>query len=120
MQTINSLFIVSICREAATLISGLLHKAYSRLLSELKRQTQMPRSLLPTVSHLSGEEEEPWEQPTIFSESVWLRHSVCGAQLQKTPSLGTQTTTREASHSPCAHTWWKRGDMQDASHAHAM
>lgn len=26
----------------------------------------MPRSLLPTVSHLSGEEEEPWEQPTIF------------------------------------------------------
>lgn len=61
LQTINSLFIVSICREAATLISGLLHKAYSRLLSELKRQTQMPRSLLPTVSHLSGEAEKPSE-----------------------------------------------------------
>lgn len=27
----------------------------------------MPRSLLPTVSHLSGEEEEPREQPTMFS-----------------------------------------------------
>lgn len=59
LHTINSLFIVSICREVATLISGLLHKAYSRLLSELKRQMQMPRSLLPTGSHLS-EEEELW------------------------------------------------------------
>lgn len=27
----------------------------------------MPRSLLPTVSHLSGEEEEPGERPTMFS-----------------------------------------------------
>lgn len=27
----------------------------------------MPRSLLPTVSHLSGEEEEPWEQSTMLS-----------------------------------------------------
>lgn len=35
-------------------LAGLLHKAYPRLLSELKRQTQMPRSSLPTAEHLAA------------------------------------------------------------------
>lgn len=81
----------------------------------------MPRSLLPTGSHLSGEEEEePWERPTVFSESGWLRQSVCRAQLRRTPSLSTQTATGEASRSPHTHAWWKSCDMKDASHARAM
>lgn len=48
----RTLYIVSIAhsrREPAILISGLLHEAYPRLPSELKRQTQMPRSWLPTA-----------------------------------------------------------------------
>lgn len=84
LQTINSLFIVSVCREAATLISGLLRRAYSRLLPELKRQTQMPRSLQPAGSHLSAEkEEEPWEPPARFfgkslAQAPHLRGSTAG------------------------------------------
>lgn len=82
LQTINSLFIVSVCREAATLISGLLRRAYSRLPPELKRQTQMPRSLQPAGSHLSAE-EEPWEPPARFfgkslAQALHLRGSTAG------------------------------------------
>lgn len=91
LQTINSLFIVSICSEAATLISGLLHKAYSRLLSELKRQTQMPRSSLPTSLTWLGRSDSRGFRPGSSSGTVPMGLSCGGAQCQhpgrSTPSV---------------------------------
>jgi len=73
----------------------------------------MPRSSLPTGSHLPGEEdEEPWERPAVFSESVRLGQGSCGAE-----DAQPRHPAREVSRSPGAHAWWGGGDATDASRA---
>lgn len=112
LQTINSLFIVSIWREAATLISGLLHKAYSRLLSGLRDKCKCQGPCCPQSLTCPVRRTSPGSNPRCFQ--------VVQAQLQRTSSLSTQTTIREASRSPCTHAWGRSSDTKDASHAHAM